>query len=609
MIEKMKLAYAVTTAAHKEELLSAVRDLGVLHLSVKKNASSASLEKLRVLTATDMLLGDYAVETKKPEPLMSEEAFLAMHEKVLEAAENKKRLEAEKNDALLNADKIRAWGDFDPEQVKALANEGISLHFYRMGKKELEDLNAEENIRYIRLASVEKMETVAVLGTLPQNFPANEFELPEESVSALEAKASACEKQIAACTEILKEAAKHRSSYAAQILKAQNEAEYSAAGNSAEGEEELVWLTGYLPEADVPAFKEAAQKNGWAIGLCDPEADDENVPTKVKYNKVTKLMRPVFDILGTVPGYREYDISFWFLCFFALFTAMIIGDAGYGVLFLALGVALHVKQKKASDVVLLLYVLSIATIAWGAVTGTWFGLESAMNIPFLKALVIPGIANYPEAFGVSTTAQQNNVMKFCFVIGTVQLSLACIMNVKAKLPKKDLSLIADIGWLIAIDALYVLVLYLVIGENVSLTVPAICVGLGFVLVVMFGGMAPDKSFSEGLKEGLGGAFTTFLNTISAFGNVMSYIRLFAVGMASLAIAQSFNDMASGFSGGLVVIGAIIMIIGHALNIVMGLLSVVVHGVRLNLLEFSGQLGMEWSGKAYDPFRKLDKISK
>lgn len=609
MIEKMKLAYAVTTSAHKEEMLAAVRDLGVLHLSVKKSASPAALEKLRELTATEMMLGDYTDEKKTVDPLMSETDFLAMHARVLEAAETKKTMETARAEALLQADKIRAWGDFDPGAVKALQEEGIELHFYRMGKKELETLKADTDIRYIRLASVEKMETVAVLGRLAPNFPANEFELPEQSISALEAKAHACEEKVSACTTVLKEGARHLNTYAAAILKAQNEAEYSSAGNSAEGEEGLIWLTGYLPEEDVPAFREAAKANDWAIGLADPEDDDENVPTKVKYNKVTRLMRPVFDILGTVPGYHEYDISFWFLCFFALFTAMIIGDAGYGVIFLIIGIVLHIKQKKASDIVLLLYVLSISTIIWGAVTGTWFGLEGAMNVPFLKSLVIPGIANYPELFGVSTTAQQNNVMKFCFVIGTLQLSLACIMNVKAKLPKKDLSLIADIGWLIAIDALYVLVLYLVIGENVSLTIPAICVGIGFVLVVCFGGMAPGKSFSEGLKAGLGGAFTTFLNTISAFGNVMSYIRLFAVGMASLAIAQSFNNMASGFKGVLVIVGAAIMIIGHVLNIVMGLLSVVVHGVRLNLLEFSGQLNMEWSGKAYDPFKKLDKIRK
>ena len=79
----------------------------------------------------------------------------------------------------------------------------------------------------------------------------------------------------------------------------------------------------------------------------DPAADDDKVPTKVKYNKVTRLMIPVFDILGVVPGYREYDISFWFLGFFTLFFAMIIGDAGYGCLFLLAALVMTVKGKKA----------------------------------------------------------------------------------------------------------------------------------------------------------------------------------------------------------------------------------------------------------------------
>ena len=345
----------------------------------------------------------------------------------------------------------------------------------------------------------------------------------------------------------------------------------------------------------------------------DPAADDDKVPTKVKYNKVTRLMIPVFDILGVVPGYREYDISFWFLGFFTLFFAMIIGDAGYGCLFLLAALVMTVKGRKAgkktSTAVQLLWLLSIATIIWGSLTGTWFGLEQAMDVPLLRSLVIPTFANYPAYFGVSTTVQQNAIMKFCFILGTVQLSLACVMNIRRKLREKDLSWVADLGWLAAIDALYFVVLYLVIGQQVNLMPVACVVIAGFLLVVLFGGMSPDKTFGQGLKAGLGDAFTVFLNTISAFGNIMSYIRLFAVGMASLAIAQSFNNMALGFKGPLVIAAILILLIGHGLNIVMGLLSVVVHGVRLNLLEFSGQLGMEWAGIAYDPFKKHDKIKK
>ncbi len=297
------------------------------------------------------------------------------------------------------------------------------------------------------------------------------------------------------------------------------------------------------------------------------------------------------------------------MAFYTIFYDMIIGDAGYGCLFLLLALVLTLKGKGKSSAVQLLWVLSIATVIWGSLTGTWFGLEQAMEVPLLKKLVIPGFANYPAYFDVSTTAQQNAIMKFCFILGTVQLSLACVMNIRRKLTEKDLSWVADLGWLAAIDALYFVVLYLVIGQQANLPVVAAVVIAGFLLVVLFGGMSPDKSFGQGLKAGLGNAFTVFLNTISAFGNIMSYIRLFAVCMASLAIAQSFNNMAFGFKGPLVVAAVLILLIGHGLNIVMGLLSVVVHGVRLNLLEFSGQLGMEWAGIAYDPFKKQDKLKK
>ena len=132
-------------------------------------------------------------------------------------------------------------------------------------------------------------------------------------------------------------------------------------------------------------------------------------------------MIPVFDILGTVPGYREYDISFWFLGFFTLFFAMIIGDAGYGCLFLLLALVLTLKGKKNPMPCSCCGCCPLPPL-YGARSGTWFGLEQAMDVPLLRSLVIPTFANYPAYFDVSTTTQQNTIMKFCFILGTVQLS-------------------------------------------------------------------------------------------------------------------------------------------------------------------------------------------
>ena len=196
------------------------------------------------------------------------------------------------------------------------------------------------------------------------------------------------------------------------------------------------------------------------------------------------------------------------------------------------------------------------------------------------------MASYPEYFNVSASTQQNMIMKFSFSVGAIQMCLGSLISVKKKISEKNLSWLADLGWLIAIVSLYMLCLNLVIG-----------------------GMSPDKTFGQGLKSGLSDIFTVFLDTISCFGNIMSYIRLFAVGMAGLAISQSFDGIAAGFGGPLVIVGALVFFIGHALNIVMCFLSVVVHGVRLNVLEFSGQVGLEWTGFPYEPFKKNKKVIK
>ena len=609
MIEKMNLTHIVALEQNKDQMVSALRDLGVLHISEKCSADEKINARFALLQKLSIELSEYAPKEKTAETILNDDDFEEMFQNTKKALERKTVLEEERTNKLLSVDKISAWGDFNPQKVKELKENGLDFHFYRIDKKELKKLSETQDIKYIKLASVDKMDTIAVLGELSHDITSTEFLLPEKGIGQLKSEIMLCETELAEINDTLKNYALQLESYKAALIKTQNDAEFSSVKNTAKSQDGLVWLTGYIPVSETEKFVACAKENGWAYQYETVEVDDGFVPTKVKYNKLTSLMKPIFDILGTVPGYGEYDISFWFLSFFTLFFAMIIGDAGYGVIFLVAAVVLILKSKKFTNATLLLTVLSVATVIWGAVTGTWFGLESAMKVPFLKALVIPSFANYPQYFGMETASVQNSVMKFCFSIGVIQLSLACLMNIRRKITRKDLSMLADIGWLLSICALYFMVLFLVINQPTNIKIVAAVVAVGFLLVAVFGGMSPEKTFAQGLKSGLSDTFTVFLNTISAFGNVMSYIRLFAVGMASLAIAQSFNNMSAGFSGPLLIVGIIIAAVGHIMNIVMGFLSVVVHGVRLNLLEFSGQLGMEWSGTAYEPFKRTKQLKK
>ena len=612
MIEKMKMIYIVSSASDKEHMLESLRELGLLHLADKRAPNRVSIEHFESISKTLSYINDYMPDKKSKDAiksaLLSDEAFDDLYKRVQDAIERKTTLEQLISSNNTEIERIAAWGDFSPEDIEGLKASGYDIHFYTMGRNEYSEAMANQEIHMVRLKSIEKQETVAVIGRLPTEIPAQEFALPRKSLGELECEIESARKEISSCEELFRQAATYEKSFLAHMLKAQNEEDFSSASETTVADDGLVWISGYMPEADVARFKEVATNNSWAYAIDDVSDEDEVVPTKLKLGKVDGLIRPVLDMLGIIPGYREPDISLWFLLFFILFFAMIIGDGAYGVLILIATIILSTK-KKPDTTIYLLYVLSIGTIAWGAVTGTWFGLEAAMNVPFLKAMVIPQFANYPEYFGVTATAQQNAIMKFSFCIGAIQMALGSLISVKRKLEAKDLSFVADIGWIISIIAMYLMSLYLVIGEKLAFEPIVAMIIVAFVMVIVFGGMAPGVSFSNGLKAGLGNIFTEFLNTISCFGNVMSYIRLFAVGMAGLAISQSFNDLAGGFTGPLVIVAIILFIIGHALNIVMCFLSVVVHGVRLNVMEFSGQAGLEWAGIPYEPFKVSDKIRK
>ena len=467
MIEKMKMLHIVASASGKEEMLKDLREMGLLHLAEKQSASRELNEEFQTLSKASNALNEYADPKAKEKKagVLSDSEFEKMYRGVLDAMEKKESLNQAIGAANTELDRISAWGDFSPEEVKALKNEGFDLHFYRMGSKEFQDAVNDENIRLIRLAPVDKMDTVAVFGTLPPEIPATEFMLPEHSASELKEQIENSKKGIAECEETLKAASVYEASFDDQMVKLQNRMNFSAAGNTAQSDEDFVWISGYIPEADMEKFKAAAAEKSIAWAVEDVSEEDEHIPTKVKYNKVSGLIKPVFDILGILPGYREQDISLWFFLFFTLFFAMIIGDGGYGVLILLGTIALHVKQKKVTTVSFLLYVLSIATVIWGALTGTWFGMESAMKVPILKAMVFPSIATYPEYFGLTANDSQNAIMKFSFSIGAVQMALGSILAIKKKMPEKDLSWVADAGWTIAVIAMYLLALNLVIHED------------------------------------------------------------------------------------------------------------------------------------------------
>ena len=324
----------------------------------------------------------------------------------------------------------------------------------------------------------------------------------------------------------------------------------------------LSLLKGFCPADAVEQLEGAANAHRWGLVVEEPEEDDQ-VPTLLRNPKWIKIIDPVLKMINIVPGFKEFDVSFLFLIFFTLFFGMLIGDAGYGMVFLLLTGFAHFKMgKKTRDKgpFILMYVLSVVTIIYGGLTATFFGqkwLASSFHpvVPWLTDTV--------------------NVQKLCFLIGAIHLSIAHLWCAVKKWP--SLELVRDIGWFCVIWGMFFMTHVLVLGAATpGFLLPLLIFGAVLILFIPKFKMAP----------------TFPLDVINCFTDVVSYIRLFAVGLATVAVADAANDMSIGW-----------VIFLHTLNILLAAMAILVHGLRLNVLEFSGHLGMEWAGFQYSPFKR------
>ena len=337
---------------------------------------------------------------------------------------------------------------------------------------------------------------------------------------------------------------------------------------------------------------------GWGVfeGIIQP---GEEVPTLIQGGPFSRLFQPVMKFLEVIPGYREFDANPVFLIFFSIFFAMLIGDAGYGLTLLVALLFFHWKKPLSREQFGLFFLLGSVTMLWGGAGGLWFGSEELVKNTPLQYLVVPQL----DAF-----VQENNdlTIRVCFLLGLMQLSMAHIWLIFRYFP--SLRFLSETGWILLLSGLYFLVQRVVLADPMGEYVPVL-LGGGALLVVAFSEQQGDGVI-RGIHRGLLQFPFHLMTGISSFSDLVSYIRLFAVGLATKEVAVAFNTMArqSGSDSAVAIaISVFILLFGHTINLILGAMSVLVHGVRLNFLEFSRHLGMEWSGISYRPFRTNDRI--
>ena len=640
MIAPMKKVAILVMDQNKEEALEQIRELGVVHLDKKPVApSSPALTKLadrcaQIDAAWGILYG--FSPKKKPKTMPPEfEGDLASH--VIALSERRKKLQDYMCNHQREIGNFEKWGEFDPNDFAYLADNGVNAHLYEISLESYED-NVVGDVPVIVLAIDKKNHHVRLLafGEIPNE---KHWPMPNRPLSVT------LERNVIRNTEYTKIEAELT---ALSPLKTQLEAEKKRVLADIEFETaragmELIdekksdggadlsvsWLSGYMPVSDMETLKRTASENNWAFCAADPAEDDTAVPTKLVNNKLVSTVYPVLQFLDLAPGYREKDISGWFLLFLALFFGMIFGDAAYGAILLTLSIALAAKTAKTGVplFVKFLFIMSVSNFVWGVLTGTWFGLDIAQIPELLQNISLPLVASVSAEpgwlasynagnFWISsglvaahgtieehTVAIDVNLKLFCFSIALVHLGLAHVKRTLADI--KSPKALAQIGHLGMLVSMYFVVLSMIVynaGFSAVKFWQIALLGVSFILVFVFANY--KDSILDSIITSCKDIMSVLLSIPGAFSDIMSYIRLWAMALAGASISSTVNGFALPMFGSVfLVLGIILFALGHLFNIVLNGMSFLVHGVRLNTLEFSSHMGLEWSGFLYKPFAK------
>lgn len=597
MIEPMRKTTVITLSDQREATVKALRDLEILHVvahgeeSPETNAAVRKCEELEiVIRSMDDLPSD---ETLAPGSF----AELSPAQLAIRAEELLRELghyDEQQEKLTRETEAWAPWGDFDPAQLAQLRDQGVHVALCKAPLNEETVLPADACRQDI--AADKDTAYFAVIATheLPDDLPA--VTPPEQPVATMREQLAEARNEADRIRHDLRIIAQQKPGIDHELLERREMAEFLQVKDATVAAAELdrvACLTGYVPAQREQALRDAALEHGWGLIIEDIEEGDRKAPTLLTVPKWLEISNPIFDFVGIRPGYFEFDISAWFLIFFTIFFAMIFGDAGYGALIV--GAALFGKTKlgeKGRVPMNLILLLGTFTVIWGGLSGAWFGIEKDHLPAFMRGL---------EWF--DTQKNMANVQFLCFLIGAVHLSIA--HGWKALVAINSPLALSQVGWIAFIWGNFFLGCTLVCGWTFPFIATVLYI-VGAILILLF--TAPSRNLVSTIGSGAGAILGGGVNS---FVDVLSYIRLFAVGMSSMYVAQSFNDMGMRLTS-IPIIGivfaVIVILFGHTLNMGLAALSVLVHGIRLNTLEFSGHIDVTWCGIPFRAFSRRRRPS-
>ncbi len=584
MIVPMKKLHLIVQKKDIVPALSSLCDLGIVHVEHQEELSGYQLEERReevaMLKEALEILARFECKLQVPQKEAHDWTDVVTDiQKLYAEIEHHQESIAQRSGEIRQWD---PWGDFNPKDIAALATRGIYVQLCEAPAKGKADVPAGVVLEEISVSS--GVRRCLAISDTRVDLPFPVIAPPSLGLYQMKNLQIEDEARIRQAREKITELRCYENAFQRILVERENVLQFEEVQKGMREDQDLALLKGYCPIDACAGLTAKAKQEQWGVFLEDPSPED-TVPTLLKNPKAVSIINPIFELMSIVPGYKEKDISPFFLVFFSIFFGMLVGDAGYGMIFLVLTAVFHkLTAAKVSDksFFYLSYVLSSVTIVWGLLTGTFFG--TLLFGQTFKPL-LPWLSDI------------KNVQFLCFVLGITHLTIAHLWRCVTR--GALIGALAEVGWILMLWGSFFLANMMLLGMPLPAFVPYLYMA-GAALVIM-------DIIAQRNDIGVNMILFVF-SVINTFGDIVSYIRLFAVGLAGVAVADAFNQMALGIGFGNVFAGfAAVLILAFVhlfLNLALCVMGVLVHGVRLNVLEFSGHLGMEWSGIKYNPFKKV-----
>ena len=617
MIVKMMKYNIVLFSAERERFVERLRELGMVDITTSgwepteadRELVTAIESRTKALAALEQFVAgdDYVAGGARIERGGAFEAYQSAQSAIAAAKSENARLQK-------SLDEWLPWGDFDCSTLAKLAESGVVLRYFTAQRAIFDKSSAEwsETLNIAVVGEDDSAVRFVVIGNGSEEIAidAQEQKAPTMNNSELKALVEKNDAVVAEQNAVISAVADSKAEIEAELAQLKSAMQdvriEATADKAAEGL--LLVMEGWA-EKDTSAVVDAAlNEYPNVVYIKENPSEDDETPVKLKNNRFARL----FEMIGglyALPKYGTLDMTPFFAPFYMLFFAICLNDAGYGAIIFALGLVLALKAPKMRQAAYLTMICGGATTLFGLYTGSLFG----MSIPQLMGY--ENMADCPIPF----LDFQGKFFTWALALGVFQILLGMLLDIVFKARVFGITTVfAKLGWFIVLlsgclaGGLQMLdESWVIPGFTTSSIAFYVAMGVGAVLMLFLNDVKrnPLMNFASGLWD-------TYNNITGLLSDVLSYIRLFAIGLSGGVLAQVFNSLAMGLTGldagieqfgvGTVfqILGATaILLVGHGINLFMSAISSFVHPMRLTFVEFYKNAGFEMTTRAFEPLTK------